>query len=146
MLRRATSGERTIDFDRPPAGPALLFSPRVPRSGAEAAQLWWSGPVSPEVIDEVLGLLAGRRRVVEAIVIAGLERYPVSSDEWPRWLVRWGGRGDVPRIIVRTEGLAESDRRRLIRRTCRQAALESESNPVVQLTEAIRDWFVGRSA
>lgn len=144
MTIRVTSVDDTVEFDEVPPEPALWIAPKAPVVRNDSSGLWWSLPGPPEMIDELVEAVADAGSVPEAIVIAGLERYPVSSDEWPRWLVRWGRRDGTPRIIVRTQGLAEGDRRRLVRRTRRQATLRREVNPVVELTEAIADWFVGR--
>lgn len=145
-MGKAAQIDAKIAFDVKPAGTALLFGPRGCFSGRWGSALWWTGAVSPEVIDEVVTQAGRGRLCLDAIVIAGLGRYPVSDGEWPRWLVRWARQAGAPRVVVHTGGLTAARRRRLIRRVRRQTALQPRTNPVVRVIEAIERWFVGRGS
>lgn len=131
--------ESAIHFDGSPPADALDFRPCRPGHRA----IWWTGPNTPELIDEIAAMIAESDTGIDTIVIGGLQRYPVSFDEWPRWLVRWSRRFSLE-VFVDTAGLTRQRRRQLICRTQRRRALDHHNNPVLRAIDAIECWFSGR--
>ncbi len=134
----------SIDFDTPPPTMAIVFHPDWTKPTASGPALSWSHPVTPEVIDRVVEVIGSQSLPVEAIVIGGLDRYPLGIINWTRWLRRWS-RGPGPRrIIVDTEGLGRRRRRRLIHGTRREIAMGRRSHPVATVADAVRRWIKER--
>lgn len=123
---------------------SIVFWPDYPADRVGPGRLWWTAPVTPEVIDEVLKIIEKRRLPVEAIVIGGLERYPIFLKGWPRWIAHWSSDGAVRRIVIDTAGLADEQRRRLVAATRRRLAMACPQDPVTKAVGKIRRWFDGR--
>jgi hypothetical protein len=121
-----------IGFDESVVHPALYFSTRRPDARGEGV-LWWSESIAPQVIEEVLGLIARRRLEIATVVIAGLSEYPLRECEWPRWLCRLACRAGAPRLVVDTSDLTHGQVRRLVQGTRRQIALRCREQGVVEL-------------
>ena len=135
----------SVHFDEVvPEGITLVFHPRRPKKPRTDTCLWWAGAVSPEVIEEVLTLVRREGLAIEAIVIGGLERYPMVLDTWSPWLARWSDDGAVRQIVVATEGLSRSQRRRIVAATQRQMVLRRRGDPVSKTLDALKRWFDGR--
>ncbi len=125
-------------------GVCIIFGPRPVDRRATAGGLWWTRPVTPEEIDEVVGIIAKENLPVEEIVIGGLERYPIFLDGWPRWLAHWCGRKVVRRIIVETAGLCERERRRLVAATKRRLNWAHRRDPITRAVDTIMQLMDGR--
>ena len=133
-------------FDAVPPPASLYLTPQRPEPPNDGA-VWYTGALTPELIDELVETVAVRCCGLEAIVISGLERYPVPSGEWPRWLARWA-RCTPPALVVMvdTEGWSDRCRRQLIARTRRRAALQPSANPVMDVARRIQRWISGSMA
>lgn len=138
MHNRNTDGVAGGMFDRREGGVTIAVGPRPPGKPGEW-WLWWTIPASPAMIEELLELIDSRGISVEAIVIVGLDRYPVSFDEWAKLLVRWNDSGCVP-VTVETAGLSATERRRLVAKTRRRAIERSRRDPWKLLRWALRRW------
>lgn len=144
MALTTASGGSLVFDDVDMDGVVIAFYPYKPEDREGGQWLWWTGAVTPEVIDEVLKLIAGHRLKVEAIVIGGLERYPLFLDGWPRWFVRWSDGDAVGRIVIDTEGLGGEERRRLVELTRRRRRLSRYVDPVTKALDAIKRLLDGR--
>lgn len=132
-------------FDGPVyGGVSIVFGPDYPADSSSQKGLWWTMPVTPEVIDEVLRVIQRQGLPVEAIVIRGLERYPIFLDGWPRWIARWSCGGAVGRIVIDTTGLADDERHRLVAATRRRLAMTRPRDPVTKAVGKFKRWFDGR--
>lgn len=137
-------GDVAIVFDGEIKWLSLEFQPHGP-SATRTDGLWWAAAVTPEVIDRVVEIVGRRGLPVETIVIGGLERYPISIDEWMRWFARWSQGPGPSRIVVDTKGLSRRQRHRLINGTRRQIALNDLRDPVAMMAGVVRRWIHGRT-
>jgi hypothetical protein len=131
----------TIFFDRLDCEQAVAFYPYRPDSGTSQRWLWWTGAVSPEVIDAVWELLCRRPELVNTIVIGGLGGYPLCMSQWTTWLARWGSRAGRCRLIVDTRGLSPRQRRRLVAQTHRKFMQVCTDDPFSQAVATVKYWI-----
>lgn len=133
-----------IGFDASVPDVAIAFYPEWCEPAATRSTLCWARPATPQVIDEVVQTIGRQSLPVEAIVIGGLDSYPLVSGGWPRWLTRWS-RGPGPeKVIVDTNGISPRQRRRLINGTRRAIALQRSENPLTMVSDILKRWIKGR--
>lgn len=134
----------SVVFDRLRPGLTIAFYPERPQLPAGVDGLWWRLSPTPEVIDDIIAMVSRGQVEVDAIAIGGLERYPLSLAEWPRWLAKWSAHPGPSTIAVDTTGLSRRQRRRLIARTERQMALAKRRDPVTMALHTFKHWITGR--
>ena len=133
-----------ILFDEWGCEEAVAFYPQRPQVSGNQRWLWWTGGVTPEVIDAVVELLCRRSELVNTIVIGGLGGYPLCMSQWTGWLVRWSNCPGRCQVIVDTRGLAPRRRQRLVAQTRRSIRLNSNGDPVAQTVTSIKSWIKER--
>ncbi len=124
-------------------GPILVFTPSRPR-WTRGDALWWARACDPDVIAEVVGLLA-RHQPSVTVVIGGLSEYPLCERARALWLAELSS-GVGPPIRVDTSDLSVGERRRLIRGTRRQLALQRQRRGWMATLHEIRSqWWRSKS-
>ena len=132
-----------IVFDGAPGDVAIAFYPRRPPAASPGRWLWWTRPVTPRAIDEVIKSLR-RQRLPVAIVIGGLDRYLMELGQWPPWLANWARSGGPTEIVVDTGQLDPKGRQRLIDATHRQLQMLAPRDPVTTAVAGVGRWILGR--
>lgn len=104
-----------IEFDGRAEGIILRFAEgAIGEEGDGGSVLLWGREASPEVLEEVVEYIGGRKLPVDAVVISGLSDYPVGGAMLARWLVGLAVKAGKTRVLVESEDLSCEERRRLI--------------------------------
>ncbi len=136
-----SSSEVPIAFDRKAEGICIVFHPCRPQPTDDGSLLWWAFPPTPESICEVARFIGHRRLPVTAIVIGGLDDYPILESRWPKWLARLSAVPGPQMIVVDTGSLSARQRRKLISGTRRQCNLTHRSDPISAAWSAVSNWI-----